>query len=67
LALFKFDFYGQIRLTASALSASVALDPNARTISQSADKTKRLARVRAMYYVILTIPLAQHDLFLEKA
>jgi hypothetical protein len=45
----------------------VALDPNARTISQSADKTKRLARVRAMYYVILTIPLAQHDLFLEKA
>jgi len=25
-----------------------------------------LAWVRAMYYVILTIPLAQYDLFLEK-
>ena len=44
----------------------MALDPSGRTINQSADKTKRLARVRAMYYVILTIPLAQYDLFLEK-
>jgi hypothetical protein len=44
----------------------VASDPSGRPISQSADRPERLAWVRAMYYVVLTIPLAQYDLFLKK-
>src|SRR5690348_2044940 len=59
-------------MIAFALSASrrnvqrVVFDSSGIPITQSIDNWKRFAWVRAMYYVVLTIPVAQYDLFLEK-